>query len=72
MGFLTIYADFIGTLIFFRKSISKVREILESASHDEIESSLQFYEMELEQRRNSAQIEEGIYHYAALIVLSKS
>jgi len=28
--------------------------------------------MELEQRKNSPQIEEGIYHNAALLILSKS
>jgi hypothetical protein len=72
MGFLTIFSDFIGTLIFYRKSISKVRDILESASHEEIESSLKFYEMELESRKNSSQIEEGIYHNASLLILSKA
>jgi hypothetical protein len=40
MGFLTIFSDFIGTLIFYRKSVTRVREILESASHDDIENSL--------------------------------
>jgi len=28
--------------------------------------------MELEQRKNYTQIEEGIYHNAALLILSKS
>lgn len=72
MGFLTIFADLIGTLTFYRKSLSRVRDLLESASQEEIDQSLQNYEMELEQRKNSPQIEEGIYHNAALLILSKS
>jgi len=53
MGFLTIFADFIGTLIFYRKSLNRMKEILESASQDDIERSMNLYEMELEQRKNS-------------------
>jgi hypothetical protein len=53
MGFLTIFADMLGTLIFYRKSLSRMKEILESASQDDIERSMNLYEMELEQRKNS-------------------
>ena len=71
MGFLTIFADMLGTLIFYRKSLSRMKEILESASQDDIERSMNLYEMELEQRKNSVQIEESIYQNAALLILSK-
>jgi hypothetical protein len=32
MGFLTIFADFIGTLVFYRKNIFRIKDLLESAS----------------------------------------
>ena len=31
-GFLTIFADFIGTLVFYRKNIFRIKDLLESAS----------------------------------------
>jgi hypothetical protein len=69
MGFLTIIADFLGTLIFYRKS--KNKDFLESISKEDIEKSISIYELELESRKNSTTFEEGLYYILASKVLSK-